>query len=48
MGSFLRILYRFSSAYWTTRAAQRGRLPQRMARRSAYRITGRMIRRMFR
>ncbi|HLJ68860.1 MAG TPA: hypothetical protein VKX16_16005 [Chloroflexota bacterium] len=48
MRTFLRVFYRFSSAYWTGRAARRGTLPRRMARRAAYRASGRLIRRLFR
>lgn len=46
--SLLRLAYKLGSVYWTTRALRRGRLPQREARRLAYRASGRIIRRLFR
>jgi hypothetical protein len=44
----MRVLFRAISAYYTGRAIQRGRYPQRVARQYAYRSTGRIIRRLFR
>jgi hypothetical protein len=44
----MRILFRLISAYYTTRAMRRGRYPQRVARKYAYRAAGRAIRRLIR
>lgn len=42
----MRILFRLISTYYTGRAVRRGRYPQRVARRYAYRAAGRVIRRL--
>jgi hypothetical protein len=44
----MRILFRLISAYYTGRSIQRGRYPQRVARKYAYRTAGRAIRRLIR
>lgn len=44
----MRVLFRLISAYYTGRSVQRGRYPQRVARKYAYRSTARIIRRLFR
>lgn len=44
----MRILFRVISAYYSGRAVQRGRYPQRVARRYAYRAVGRVIQRLIR
>lgn len=44
----MRLLFRLISTYYTTRAVRRGRYPQRVARKYAYRAAGRAIRRIIR
>ncbi len=48
MSGLFRILFGARRAYYDTRSIERGTYPKRLARRVAYRTTGRVIRSLFR